>query len=142
MIQDVDGLILAIEQAADAERWSLRSAGLADAIDIIRRHDQEPTEAERRCETCGSNLIHLRGCTRCGAPQCCDMCCQVTTLQAMLDAKRPVLPLAEPTEEPLIADLRALAAKWERAANGMRCVFDEAKESRDLIAKHTKEKPC
>jgi len=33
-----------------------------------------------RCEHCGSDHMILMGCPRCGAPQCCDQCCQITTL--------------------------------------------------------------
>lgn len=36
------------------------------------------------CEHCGSNHIRLNGCPRCGAPQCCDNCCQITTLEQKL----------------------------------------------------------
>jgi hypothetical protein len=40
--------------------------------------------AKPRCEHCGSDQMRLKGCMRCGAPQCCNVCCQITTLEAQL----------------------------------------------------------
>ena len=38
------------------------------------------------CEHCGSIKMNLHGCDRCGAPQCCDQCCQIAS--AELETKR------------------------------------------------------
>jgi hypothetical protein len=35
---------------------------------------------KKRCEHCGSDHL-VDNCLRCGAPQCCDVCCLITTLQ-------------------------------------------------------------
>lgn len=37
-----------------------------------------------RCEHCGSDRIVTSspGCAQCGAPSCCQTCCEITTLQA------------------------------------------------------------
>lgn len=63
---------------------------------ITRQRDRILAEVERlkkevnkpRCEFCGSHQIIPDGCARCGAPQCCDMCCQITTLEYQLTAAR------------------------------------------------------
>jgi hypothetical protein len=40
-----------------------------------------------RCEHCGSDRL-VDKCGRCGAPQCCDVCCQISTLQLQLQLER------------------------------------------------------
>ena len=64
-------------------------------VRLLREHDNpaclyaaqriEELEAEvrkLRCEHCGSHLMRYDGCSRCGAPICCEMCCQVATFEA------------------------------------------------------------
>jgi hypothetical protein len=70
-----------------AEKYHAELHKNADANQINRLRTQltalKAQLAERdkkRCEHCGSDHL-VDKCGRCGAPQCCDVCCQITSLR-------------------------------------------------------------
>lgn len=55
-----------------------------------------------RCENCGSDkmVLFAPGCFRCGSPNCCQQCCQITTLTQKLElAEKEVEALMNKLEE-------------------------------------------
>lgn len=53
--------------------------------------------AKKRCEHCGSDRIYHGppDCPTCGAPNCCQTCCQITTLEQERDQLQEQLEKAE-----------------------------------------------
>lgn len=65
------------------------------------------------CDTCSTQLIDQ--CCRCGAPQCCPLCCQRSTFEEIEAAK-----------DKRIASLEQDAARYKRERDGLRASIAEA----------------
>jgi hypothetical protein len=60
----------------------IEASAISDGV-ILGLKAQLAERDGKRCEHCGSDRL-VDNCSRCGAPQCCDVCCQITALKAQL----------------------------------------------------------
>jgi hypothetical protein len=81
------------------KKQQLRIAELEAEFAACRKELEAP-----RCEHCGSTRINLSGCVRCGAPQCCDQCCQITSLELERDRFQKELESSEDLRATLKGD--------------------------------------
>lgn len=61
---------------------------------------------KQTCDTCGTELI-LDGCSECGAPICCPVCCRETTLESEIERLKEEnlrLHAVRDAAEPFMAD--------------------------------------
>lgn len=99
-----------------------------DQLDVVEReNDRLLAERHNACEECGSTR-HRSGppdCPRCGAPQCCEMCCNVDYFASMTEHyRKKIVTLTTKGERQVKRELHWIAR-----------LEAEEKKTRNLLAR-------